>query len=154
MLLAFHWSPCASPICCSSWQLSMDTGWFRHQQYASAATMQGFLPKRHSPKAGQPFDRGFFRALRTKHSGPAPPGGLRPRSTDPDPAEGRTAYTEVRSSDYLATGAVPSDTEDLVNYCRSVAGVDVSLRAYGATASGGIKVGFSRPFGLTQPAWR
>ena len=36
-------------------------------------------------------------------------------------------YTEVRWSDYAETGAVPTDTEDLINYPRAVAGVDIAL---------------------------
>src|SRR4051812_39204771 len=38
-------------------------------------------------------------------------------------AGGKIAYTEILMSDYPATGAVPGDTEDLINFVRSVEGV-------------------------------
>jgi phosphoesterase RecJ-like protein len=55
--------------------------------------------------------------------------------------EARVAYTEVRRSDYEATGATPQDTEDLVNYARSVAGVEVGL-FFMEQPRGGVKVSF------------
>ena len=42
-------------------------------------------------------------------------------------AGGRIVYTEVYWSDYTETGAVPPDTEDLINYPRAVAGVEIAL---------------------------
>ena len=42
-------------------------------------------------------------------------------------AGGRIVYTEIHWSDYTETGAVPPDTEDLINFPRSVAGVDIAL---------------------------
>ncbi len=42
-------------------------------------------------------------------------------------AGGKVAYTEVYLRDYAATGAVPGDTEDLINFPRSVEGVEVAL---------------------------
>jgi phosphoesterase RecJ-like protein len=54
---------------------------------------------------------------------------------------GRIAYTEIRKSDYAATGAVPQDTEDLVNFTRSLAGVDVGL-FFMEQPAGGVKVSF------------
>jgi phosphoesterase RecJ-like protein len=40
---------------------------------------------------------------------------------------GRVAHTEIHLGDYVSTGALPPDTEDLVNYTRSIAGVEVGL---------------------------
>jgi bifunctional oligoribonuclease and PAP phosphatase NrnA len=40
---------------------------------------------------------------------------------------GRVAYTEILLADYGTTGAVPGDTEDLINLPRSVEGVEVAL---------------------------
>ncbi|MBI3408268.1 MAG: bifunctional oligoribonuclease/PAP phosphatase NrnA [Planctomycetes bacterium] len=54
---------------------------------------------------------------------------------------GRIAYTEVRLSDYAATGAIPQDTEDMVNYTRSLAGVEVGL-FFLEQPAGGVKVSF------------
>src|SRR5207302_5701104 len=42
-------------------------------------------------------------------------------------AGGQVAYTEIRRADYQTTGATPQDTEGLVNYTRSLAGVNVGL---------------------------
>lgn len=54
---------------------------------------------------------------------------------------GKVAYTEVLRGDYAATGAVPQDTEDLVNYPRSVMGVEVAL-FFMEQPAGGTKVSF------------
>jgi phosphoesterase RecJ-like protein len=51
------------------------------------------------------------------------------------------AYTEIRRSDYEATGATPQDTEDMVNYTRSLAGVEVGL-LFMEQPRGGVKVSF------------
>jgi phosphoesterase RecJ-like protein len=56
-------------------------------------------------------------------------------------AGGRVAFTEVRREDYAATGAVPQDTEDLINFGRSLAGVDVAL-FFMEQPRGGVKVSF------------
>src|SRR5260370_35916677 len=37
--------------------------------------------------------------------------------------DNRIAYTEIRRDDYAATGTTPPDSEDLVTYTRSLAGV-------------------------------
>lgn len=42
-------------------------------------------------------------------------------------AGGKVAFTEIHLADYAATGAVPGDTEDLINFPRSVDGVEVAL---------------------------
>jgi phosphoesterase RecJ-like protein len=55
--------------------------------------------------------------------------------------DGKVAYTEIRRSDYAATGAVPADTEDLVNFTRNVAGVEVGL-FFMEQPRGGTKVSF------------
>jgi phosphoesterase RecJ-like protein len=54
---------------------------------------------------------------------------------------GLIAYTEIHLADYAATGATPADTEDLVNYTRSVAGVEVGL-LFMEQPKGGVKVSF------------
>ena len=53
--------------------------------------------------------------------------------------DGQVAYTEVRRSDYAGTGAVPQDSEDLVNFTRSLAGVEVGL-LFMEQPRGGVKV--------------
>jgi bifunctional oligoribonuclease and PAP phosphatase NrnA len=56
-------------------------------------------------------------------------------------AGGKIAYTEIRLADYTATGAVPGDTEDLVNYPRGVEGVEIAL-VFIEQQDGGTKVSF------------
>ena len=48
---------------------------------------------------------------------------------------------EVHLGDYAATGAVPQDTEDLINFTRSIAGVEVGL-FFMEQPRGGVKVSF------------
>jgi phosphoesterase RecJ-like protein len=52
---------------------------------------------------------------------------------------GRVAYTDIRRGDYAATGAVPQDTEDMVNVTRTIAGVEVGL-FFMEQPRGGVKV--------------
>lgn len=56
-------------------------------------------------------------------------------------ANGKIAFTEIALSDYAATGAVPGDTEDLINYPRGVEGVDLAL-VFIEQPDGGTKVSF------------
>jgi phosphoesterase RecJ-like protein len=56
-------------------------------------------------------------------------------------AGGQISYTEVRSTDYAQTGAVPQDTEDMINFCRSLAGVEVAA-FFMEQPAGGVKVSF------------
>lgn len=41
--------------------------------------------------------------------------------------EGRVAFTYIRISDFEKTGALPSDTEDLVNLCFTISGTEVAV---------------------------
>jgi phosphoesterase RecJ-like protein len=54
---------------------------------------------------------------------------------------GLVAHTEIRRGDYAATGAVPQDTEEMVNYTRSIKGVEVGL-FFMEQPRGGVKVSF------------
>jgi phosphoesterase RecJ-like protein len=55
--------------------------------------------------------------------------------------DGQVAHTEIRLADYAVTGATPPDSEDLVNYTLSVAGVEVGL-LFVEQPKGGVKVSF------------
>jgi phosphoesterase RecJ-like protein len=67
---------------------------------------------------------------------------------------GRVAFTEIYLADYPATGAVPGDTEDLINFPRSVEGVEVAL-VFIEQADGGTKVSFrSRSVDVSKLAER
>ncbi len=54
---------------------------------------------------------------------------------------GKVAHTEIRRDDYASTGATPQDSEDLVNYTRSLGGVEVGL-FFMEQPRGGVKVSF------------
>ena len=56
-------------------------------------------------------------------------------------AGGRVAFTEVFTADYATCGAAPGDTEDLINYPRSIDGVEIAL-VFIEQADGGTKVSF------------
>ena len=56
-------------------------------------------------------------------------------------AGGTLAFMEIYLGDYATTGAVPGDTEDLINYPRSVEGVEVGL-LFIEQPDGGTKVSF------------
>ena len=54
---------------------------------------------------------------------------------------GKVAFTEIRREDYAATGAIPQDSENMVNYTRSLLGVEVGL-FFMEQPRGGVKVSF------------
>jgi phosphoesterase RecJ-like protein len=54
---------------------------------------------------------------------------------------GRVAYSSVRLEDLQATGAIPQDSEDMVNYTLSISGVEVGLM-FVEQRSGSVKVSF------------
>lgn len=54
---------------------------------------------------------------------------------------GRIAFSEVQLDDYTRTGAIPADTEDAIQFTRSIAGVEVGL-LFLEQPAGGIKVSF------------
>jgi phosphoesterase RecJ-like protein len=116
--------------------VAMDTGWFRHSN-ARSATFE--LASKLVSAGARPeilYDRLYeentlprlklmglvLDRLQTAH-------------------EGRIAYSEIRRADYAATGATPQDTEDLVNFTRSVSGVEVGL-FFMEQPRGGVKVSF------------
>lgn len=55
--------------------------------------------------------------------------------------DGKVAFTEVHRDDYAKTQATPQDTEDLINFCRSLAGVEVAI-FFMEQPAGDIKVSF------------
>jgi phosphoesterase RecJ-like protein len=54
---------------------------------------------------------------------------------------GRVAYSSIRQSDLRGTGAIASDSEDLVNYALSITGVEVGLM-FVEQETGAVKVSF------------
>ncbi|MFO0847073.1 MAG: bifunctional oligoribonuclease/PAP phosphatase NrnA [Gemmataceae bacterium] len=116
--------------------LALDTGWFRHKNTtaASFALAAELVALGADPP---PLYEQLFEA--------APVGRLKliGRALDrlQTRAGGKVAFVEVYLSDYAAIGAVPGDTEDLINYPRSVDGVEVAL-IFIEQPEGGTKVSF------------
>ncbi|HZU34801.1 MAG TPA: bifunctional oligoribonuclease/PAP phosphatase NrnA [Gemmataceae bacterium] len=116
--------------------VAMDTGWFRHSN-TTAAT---FALEAELVRAGarpdmlyeELFERSSLSRLKLM-------GLVLERLAVT--AGGRVAYTEIRRADYEATGATPQDSEDLVNFTRSVEGVDVGL-LFMEQPRGGVKISF------------
>jgi phosphoesterase RecJ-like protein len=114
--------------------LAMDTGWFRHDNTTPATfDLAGRLVAAGArPTAAYEalFEQNTLARLRLT--------GLVLSRLKVEHG-GRTCHTEIRKEDYTATGAVPQDSEDLVNYTRSVAGVEVGL-LFMEQPRGGVKV--------------
>jgi phosphoesterase RecJ-like protein len=116
--------------------LAMDTGWFRHSNTTAASYQLAGELVRAGAKPEILYQRLFeddtlprlkllglvLERLQVMHGG-------------------RVAFSEIRRGDYAATGATPQDTEDMVNYTRSLAGVEVGL-FFMEQPRGGTKVSF------------
>lgn len=116
--------------------VAMDTGWFRHNnttpatfKLASALVTAGARPTEayealfeQSSLARLKLVGLVLQRLQVVH-------------------HGQVAYTEVHRGDYATTGATPQDTEDLINYTRSISGVEVGL-FFLEQPRGGVKVSF------------
>jgi phosphoesterase RecJ-like protein len=114
--------------------LATDTGWFRHPNttsatFALAAELQtaGANPTLLYEQLYEAAPLARFRLVGVALE------RLQVR------AGGQVAFTEIYLSDYPKTGAVPGDTEDLINYPRSVEGVEVAL-VFIEQPGGGTKV--------------
>lgn len=116
--------------------LAMDTGWFRH----SNATSKTFALAAELVQAGAQPDV-LYDLLFEQNT--LPRFKLMGRVLDRIrmDCDGRVAYTEILVGDYEATGALPQDSEDLVNFTRSVIGVEVGL-FFMEQPRGGVKVSF------------
>lgn len=116
--------------------LAMDTGWFRHAN-AQAPT---FALASELVRAGARPEVLYDKLFENNSLGRLKLVGLvlgRLQVTN----DGKVAYTELRRSDYESTGATPQDSEDLVNYTRSLEGVEVGL-FFMEQPRGGVKVSF------------
>jgi phosphoesterase RecJ-like protein len=116
--------------------VAMDTGWFRH----SNTTAETFALASELVQAGARPDVLYDRLFEQSSLPRLKLIGLvleRLQVT----ARGQIAYTEIHRGDYEATGAQPQETEDLVNYTRSLAGVEVGL-FFMEQPRGGVKVSF------------
>jgi phosphoesterase RecJ-like protein len=114
--------------------IAMDTGWFRHPNTGpETLRMVANLVESGADLSAiyrSLFERNTLGRLRLTGVMLA---GLRTE------AEGRIAYAMVTRADIERAGAIPHDTEDLIDYAVSLAGVDVGL-LFIELARGGIKV--------------
>ena len=116
--------------------LAMDTGWFRHSNTTPATFALAAELVRHGASPPQLYEALFEQSSLAR---------LRLTGLVLERLQvvenGRVAYTEIRRSDYEMTGALPQDSEDLVNYTRSLSGVEVGL-LFMEQPRGGVKVSF------------
>jgi phosphoesterase RecJ-like protein len=116
--------------------VSTDTGWFRHAN-AQAPT---FALASELVHAGARPEGLYDQLFENNSLGKLKLLGLvleRLQVTN----GGKVAYTEIRRHDYEATGATPHDTENIVNYTRSIDGVEVGV-LFMEQPRGGVKVSF------------
>jgi phosphoesterase RecJ-like protein len=114
--------------------IAMDTGWFRHPNTRpeTLRTAAELVESGAEINAIYRllFERNTLGRLRLMGETLA---GLRTES------EGRIAYATVTRADIERTGAIPHDTEDLIDFTVSLAGVEVGL-LFMELARGGIKL--------------
>jgi bifunctional oligoribonuclease and PAP phosphatase NrnA len=122
--------------------IAMDTGWFHHSN-TRAGTLRAVAELIDS---GAKID-GIYRNLferntpaRLKLIGET----LRGLKTD---LNGRVAYATICKDDLLRTGAIPQDSEDLVDYTVSMRGVELGL-LFIEQLRGGAKVSFRTRTGV------
>jgi phosphoesterase RecJ-like protein len=116
--------------------LAMDTGWFRH----SNTTPATFTLAAELVGAGAQPTTAYEYLFERSTLGRLKLTGLVLERLQ-TALGGKAAYTEIRRADYETTGALPQDSEDLVNYTRSIAGVEVGL-LFMEQPRGGVKVSF------------
>ena len=122
--------------------IAMDTGWFRHPN-TRPQTLRTSAELIESGAQIQEIYRLLFERNtlgRLKMLGET----LASLQTD---LEGRIAYAVVTRDDFVRTGAIPQDTEDLVDYTVSIEGVDVGL-LFIEQVRGGIKLSVRSRNGL------
>lgn len=116
--------------------LATDTGWFRHSSTTPATLDLARELVLAGANPNKIYDAIYEQNSRAKLR-------LTGRALDRLKAEagGRIVYTEIYLQDYFETGATPPDTEDLINYPRSVTGVEIAL-VFIEQPPGGTKVSF------------
>jgi phosphoesterase RecJ-like protein len=116
--------------------LATDTGWFRHSnttpatfKLAEELTLAGANPNVLYDQLYEQVSLGKLKLV----------GLVLDRLTTA--AGGQVAFARVYMADFAATGATPPDTEDLINFVRSVEGAEVALM-FIEQREGGVKVSF------------
>jgi bifunctional oligoribonuclease and PAP phosphatase NrnA len=122
--------------------IAMDTGWFRHSN-TRAGTFRAVAElidsgARVDDIYRKLFDRNTLGRLKLMGE------TLVGMKTD---LGGRVAYATISLDDLRRTGAIPPDSEDLVDYTVSMRGIDVGM-LFIEQARGGVKVSFRARNGL------
>jgi phosphoesterase RecJ-like protein len=116
--------------------VAMDTGWFHHPNTTPATFELAAKMMRAGARPTEAHECLFEQNTVA---------GLRLRGVVLERIQltqnNRVAFTSILRGDYAATGAIPQDSEDLINYIRSVAGVEVGL-LFMEQPAGGVKVSF------------
>lgn len=114
--------------------IAMDTGWFRHPNTkpSTLATIGELV------EAGAEIDTVYRLLFERNTLGRLKMMGETLASLQTD-LDGRIAFAAVTREDFERTGAIPADTEDLVDFTVSLRGVDVGL-LFIEQARGGIKL--------------
>jgi phosphoesterase RecJ-like protein len=122
--------------------IALDTGWFRHPNTRPGTLLTAASLIESGARIEEIyrllFERNTLGRLRMLGE------TLASLRTD---LGGRVAYATVTRDDFERTGAIPQDTEDLVDYTVSVEGVDVGL-LFIEQARGGIKLSIRSRNGL------
>jgi phosphoesterase RecJ-like protein len=122
--------------------IAMDTGWFHHSN-TRAGTLRAVAELIDSGAKIDDIYRNLFERntpARLKLIGET----LRGLKTD---LNGRVAYATISKDDLLRTGAIPQDSEDLVDYTVSMRGVELGL-LFIEQLRGGAKVSFRTRSGV------
>ena len=122
--------------------IAMDTGWFHHPN----TTPQTLRTAAELVESGARIDE-IYRMLSERNTlGRLKMMGETLTSLRTD-LNGRIAYATVTREDFERTGAIPPDTEDLVDFTVSIRGVDVGL-LFIEQVRGGIKLSVRSRNGL------
>ncbi|MGI9519919.1 MAG: DHH family phosphoesterase [Pirellulaceae bacterium] len=116
--------------------VATDTGWYR---FPSAGSLTYRIAAKLIDAGASPS--GIFAALYERET----LGRLRLRglvlTRIETEIDGRLAHTYILKEDFTATGAMPTDTEDLVNHCLEIQGTEFAVILI-EQAGGGFKVSF------------
>jgi bifunctional oligoribonuclease and PAP phosphatase NrnA len=122
--------------------IAMDTGWFRHAN-TTAGTLRSVAEL---IDAGAPIAEIYRDLFERNTVGRMKLMGQTLSSLRTD-LGGRVAYATISLEDLIATGAIPQESEDLVDYTVSLRGVEVGL-LFIEQARGGVKISIRSRNGL------
>ena len=116
--------------------LALDTGWFRHAN----TTPETFALASELTRLGAEPTKLYEQLFESSNLARLQLIGIALERLQTY-AEGKIACTEITLADYKTTGGVPGDTEELINYPRSVEGVEIAM-VFIEQPQGGTKISF------------